>query len=216
MIFSKTKGFHHKSIPVGIKAIQKLGLENKFDIDMSTDASVFSSAKLRKYKAVVFLSPTGNNLLNEDQRAAFRRYIQSGGAFVGIHAATDCEFEWQWYGNLVGAYFGGHPAQQEAVLKVEDSGHASTRHLPKEWRRKDEWYNFKWMSPDIRVLIAIDENTYDAGSTKMGAQHPVAWYHEFEGGRSFYTALGHTDESYSDPLFLKHLLGGLEYALGRD
>jgi type 1 glutamine amidotransferase len=131
---------------------------------------------------------------------------------VGVHAATDTEFDWPWFGKLVGAYFVKHPAQQVAELNVINRKTISTAHLPEIWKRKDEWYNFKDISIDLNVLININENSYNGGSN--GANHPMAWYHDFEGGRSFYTGLGHTEESYTDPLFLQHLLGGIQYAMG--
>jgi type 1 glutamine amidotransferase len=214
LLFSKTKGFKHKSIPVGIKAIQKLGNENGFIVDTTTNAELFTERNLKQYKAVIFLSPTGD-VLNDTQQMAFEKYIQAGGGFVGIHSATDCEFDWAWYGNLVGAYFSSHPKQQMAVLKVTDANHIATKLLPTSWQRFDEWYNYKWMAPDLKVLLTIDETSYDAGKDKMGANHPMAWYHNYDGGRAFYTALGHTDESYVEPLFLQHLLGGLQYAMGQ-
>lgn len=213
LVFSKTKGFHHKSIPTGIKAIQKLGDENGFLVDTTTNSENFTESNLKQYKAVIFLSPTGD-VLNDEQQKAFEKYIEAGGGFMGIHSATDCEYDWPWYGNLVGAYFSAHPKQQMAVLKVVDASNISTKHLPTEWKRFDEWYNFKWMAPDLNILIKIDETSYDAGPKKMGENHPMAWYHKYDGGRSFYTALGHTDESYQDPLFLKHVLGGIKYAMG--
>lgn len=214
LIFSKTAGYHHHSIAAGITAIQQLGAAHQFVVDTTTDARKFTGDNLRQYEAVIFLSPTGD-VLDEVQQAAFEQYIHQGGGFVGVHAATDCEYKWAWYGQLVGAYFSMHPAQQTATLRVTDRHHLSTRHLPAAWERKDEWYGFKWMASDLHVLLEIDEKTYDAGKAPMGEHHPMAWYHEFEGGRAFYTALGHTDESYTDPLFLQHLLGGIQYALGR-
>lgn len=213
LIFSKTAKFHHQSIPAGITAIIKLGEENGFKVDTTTNSKKFTTENLKQYKAVIFLSPTGD-VLNNEQQEAFEQYIKKGGGFVGVHAATDCEYDWVWYGNLVGAYFVNHPKQQEAVLKVTDKKHLSTKHLPDEWKRKDEWYNYNWMAPDLKVLISIDETSYDAGKGKMGDNHPMAWYHDFDGGRSFYTALGHTDESYQEKPFLQHLLGGIKYAMG--
>ena len=217
LVFSKTAGFHHNSIAVGNLAIMKLGAENNFDVDTTTNAEAFTKSNLKQYKAVIFLSTTGlsTKLFTEEQKAAFQEYIKKGGGYVGIHAATDCCYDWQWYGNLSGAYFGSHPAQQEAVLDVVNTTNISTKHLPHEWKRKDEWYNFKWVATDLNVLIKIDEKSYNAGNLKMGDNHPMAWYHEYDGGKAFYTALGHTDESYSDPLFLKHVLGGINYVLGR-
>jgi type 1 glutamine amidotransferase len=212
LVFSKTAGFHHGSIAVGVPAIIKLGAENKFDVDTTTDAQKFTAANLKQYAAVVFLNTTGD-VLNAEQQTAFEGYIKSGKGFVGVHAATDTEYDWQWYGNLVGAYFKSHPAQQTATLNIVDAGHISTKHLPAQWSRKDEWYNYKWIGEGLHVLIKIDETSYTGGEN--GANHPMAWYHDYEGGRSFYTELGHTDESYADPLYLQHLLGGIKYAIGK-
>lgn len=214
LVFYKTAGFHHNSIAVGKVAIQKLGAENKFDVDTTLDAEKFTPGNLKQYKAIVFLNTTGD-VLNETQQEAFTNYIKAGGGFMGIHAATDCEYNWPWYGNLVGAYFGGHPAQQVATLNITDTKNAATKHLPNPWVRKDEWYNFKWMAEGLHELITIDESSYDPGKkfAPMG-HHPMAWYHEYDGGRSFYTELGHTDESFADPLYLQHILGGIKYAIG--
>ena len=210
LVFYKTAGYHHNSIAIGSKTIYQLGVDHKFGVDTTADAGVFTAANLKQYAAVVFLSTTGD-VLNADQQAAFEQYIRSGGGFVGIHAATDCEYDWQWYGNLVGAYFGSHPSQQEAVLNVVDRSHVSTKQLPETWKRKDEWYNFKWMATDLHVLIKIDETSYQGG--KNGTDHPMAWYHTYDGGKAFYTELGHTDESYADPLYVQHILGGIEWAM---
>jgi cytochrome c len=214
LVYSKTAGYHHASIAAGIKAIQKLGTENNFEVDSTTDSTYFTPQNLKKYNAVIFLSTTMNVLDNNGQ-AAFEKYIQSGGGYVGVHAASDTEYDWPWYNKLVGAQFKSHPKQQEAVLHVVDSSFIATKHLPREWKRFDEWYNFKNLMVDstYHVLITIDESSYKGGEN--GAFHPMAWYHDFDGGRAFYTELGHTDESYADPLFLNHLLGGINYAIGK-
>ncbi len=214
LVFCKTAGYHHSSIAVGIVAIQKLGAENNFNIDTSTDANNINSENLKQYKAVIFLSTTGD-ILNVEQQEAFKQYIEAGGGFMGIHAATDCEYDWPWYGNLVGAYFGGHPAEQVATLNIVDSKNPSTKHLPNPWQRKDEWYSFKWVAEGLHELITIDEKSYDLGKIAPMGHHPMAWYHEYDGGRSFYTELGHTEESFADPLYLQHILGGIEYAMGK-
>jgi len=214
LIFSKTLGFHHNSIKQGIEAIQKLGLAHKFEVDTTTNSSNFNTENLKQYAAVIFLSTTGD-VLNNEQQAAFEKYIQAGGGFAGIHSATDCEYNWPWYGKLAGAYFAGHPNQQDAILNVTNRSHISTKGLPEQWKRKDEWYNFRAVYDKINVLISIDEKSYDAGKNKMGDNHPIAWYHQYDGGRAFYTGLGHTEESFSEPLFLQHLLGGIKYAMGR-
>lgn len=211
LVFSKTAGFHHSSIKVGVAAIQKLGLENKFAVDTTISSEKFTSKNLKQYAAVVFLNTTGD-VLNDEQQKAFEQYIKGGGGYVGVHAATDTEYEWPWYGKLVGAWFINHPHQQVATLNVMNRNTIATKHLPEIWKRKDEWYNFKDISKDIKVLITIDESTYQGG--KNAPVHPMAWYHDFDGGRSFYTELGHVEESYADPLFLQHLLGGIQYAMG--
>lgn len=218
LVFSKTSGFVHTSIPNGIAAIQKLGAENGFNVDTTRDASYFNDDSLKNYAAVIFLSTT-EDVLNADQQVAFERYIQSGGGFAGVHAAADTEYSWGWYGRLVGGYFYDHPGildtfhnVQEGVFNVEDQNNNATKHLPKQWKRTDEFYSFKKLSNNIKVLINLDENSYQGGK-RMGT-HPMAWYHEYDGGRAFYTALGHTQESYTDPMYLRHLLGGIQYAIG--
>ncbi|MET3114225.1 cytochrome c [Pedobacter sp. CG_S7] len=213
LVFTKTAGFYHESIPLGVKAIEKLGNENNFEVDTTSNADFFIQDSLKKYAAIVFLHTTGD-LLNHYQEAEFERYIQAGGGFMGVHAAADAEYDWGWYNRLVGASFESHPEQQEAVLNVIDQNDPSTSHLPKQWKRKDEWYNFKKISKDLNILITIDESSYKGG--KNGGNHPMAWYHDFEGGRSFYTELGHTDESFQEPMYLKHILGGINYAIGEN
>jgi type 1 glutamine amidotransferase len=212
LLFYKTAGFYHGSIKPGIPAIMQLGAENKFIVDTTRDASQITPEVLREYKAVIFLNTTGD-ILNADQQTALEQFIRSGGGFVGIHAATDCEYGWKWYGNLVGAYFGGHPAVQEATLTVKDRRHPSTTSMATTFSHKDEWYNFKWIADDIKVLVSIDEKSYKGGTN--GDNHPISWYHAYDGGRSFYTAMGHTNENFSDPVFMKHLLGGIKYAIGK-
>lgn len=211
LVFSKTAGFHHNAIPAGIMAIQRMAMENKFIADTTTDATKINTVNLKQYAAVVFLNTTGD-IFNEQQEKAFEQYIRSGGGFVGVHAATDTEYGWPWYGKLAGAYFINHPAQQVAELNVLNRKTISTAHLPEVWKRKDEWYNFKDISGDLKILISINENSYKGGNN--GANHPMAWYHDFDGGRAFYTGLGHTQESYTEPFFLQHLLGGIQYAMG--
>jgi type 1 glutamine amidotransferase len=211
LVFSKTAGFKHSSIGVGVAAVQKLGAENKFEVDTTTNSGAFTPQNLEKYSAVIFMNTTGD-VLNDEQQKTFEQFINSGKGFVGVHSATDTEYGWPWYNKLVGAYFVSHPEQQMATLNVVDRKTIATKHLPEVWNRKDEWYNFKDINPDIKVLITIDETTYKGG--KNDNKHPMAWYHDFDGGRSFYTELGHVEESYTDPLFLSHLLGGIKYALG--
>jgi type 1 glutamine amidotransferase len=212
LIFCKTNGYHHASIAAGTVAIKKLGAENGFDVDVTEDSTKFRYKTLKKYSALIFLSPTGK-VFGPEEEQALQKYIHHGGGFLGIHAATDCEYNWQWYGDLVGGYFKSHPKQQQANIIVVDKDNPATKGLPETWSRWDEWYNFKYLNPNIHVLLKIDEKSYTGGEN--GDNHPMAWYHEYEGGRSFYIELGHTDESYSDPAYLGLLLGGIQYAMGR-
>jgi cytochrome c len=218
LVFSKTAGFYHESIVDGIAAIQKMGAENGFDVDTTTNAEMFNEENLSQYATVIWLSTTGD-VLNHYQEADFERYIQSGGGYVGVHAATDTEYHWGWYNRLAGAYFLDHPGindphpnVQDGSIHVTNRNHSTTRFLPEIWNRRDEWYSFKKLNPDVNVLMEIDEDSYKGG-VKMG-NHPVAWYHEFDGGRAFYTAGGHTKESFQEELFLKHLLEGIKYTIG--
>ena len=223
LVFFKTAGYKHGSIPSGIAAIQKLGAENKFDVDTTTDVTKFTKDNLKQYATIVFMSPTGKVFKDSVNKEALKNYINNGGGFLGVHSATDFEYDWAWYGKLVGGYFLGHPRKnvQEAVLTVVDNKNASTKTLPTTWKRTDEYYSFKPGSnpADLHVLITLDENTLAYATNedrlKMGANHPIAWYHDYDGGRAFYTALGHTNETFSDPLVLDHLRGALQYTMGK-
>lgn len=212
LVFSKTAGFRHASIGDGVEAIRKLGDQHGFSVQATEDAAAFTDDNLRAYDAVVFLNTTGD-VLDDAQQASFERYIRAGGAWVGVHAATDTEYDWPWYGRLAGARFDGHPAVQQASLTVVDGDHPATASLPATWARTDEWYDFRSINPEIHVLITIDESSYEGAAT--GEPHPMSWYHELDGGRAFYTAAGHTPASYTEPLYLEHLAGGIRWALRR-
>lgn len=212
LVFSKTKGFRHQSIGAGKRALMKLGDENGFKVDTTENSDLITPENLKNYKAIVFLSTTGD-ILNDQQQAALEQYIKKGGGFVGIHAAADTEYDWPWYNQLLGAYFMSHPKQQNVEIEVVDRNNIATKMLPARWKRFDELYNYKNIVPEIKVLMKLDEKTYEGG--KNGDNHPFAWYREFDGGRTFYTGGGHTDESYSEPLFMQHVLGGILYAMGK-
>jgi len=223
LIFSRTTGFRHtESIERGTAALAEL-----ICVDATEDPAVFSDAELAGYDVVIWLSTSGD-VLDADQRAAFERYIRAGHGYVGIHSAADTEYDWPWYGGLVGASFRDHPGGdvnpqfQVATINVEDRFSAATSMLPARWTREEEWYSFT-SNPrrDVHVLLAVDERTYDprgygepGGSPPMG-DHPIAWCRHYDGGRSFYTALGHKGEYWSEPLLLGHVLGGIEMAAGR-
>lgn len=211
LVFSGTKGFRHTSIANGKTALLKMGIEKNWKVDTTEDAKVFSGENLKQYGAVVFLNTTGN-ILNDQQQIAFQQYIQAGGGFVGIHSATDTEYDWPWYNNLVGAYFESHPKNQTALYNVVNKDHPAVSFMPDTLRRLEEIYNFKSFKKElVTVLITIDEKTYTGG--KMPDYHPIAWYHKYDGGRSFYTEWGHTTEAYTEPLFLQHIEGAIKWAL---
>ena len=215
LVFSKTMGFRHDSIEPGIEALKKMASEKGFEADFTEDATAFTEKNLGQYSAVVFLNTTGD-VLDNRQQEAFERYIQAGGGYVGIHSATDTEYDWPWYGELAGAWFLDHPNDPSNVQKgnftVVEKDHWATEGMPEHFEHTDEFYNFKNLSRHIHPLLTIDETSYIGG--KNPDFHPMSWYHEFDGGRSFYTALGHTRESFEDPLFLNHLWGGIRYASG--
>ncbi|MFM7209116.1 MAG: ThuA domain-containing protein [Verrucomicrobiota bacterium] len=233
LVFSKTAGFRHKdSIPVGNELLKKQFESLGLQVDLSEDSAVFTSQNLARYRVVAFMSTTGDIMPpsvakdaapevkaaaekeGDARRKAFEQWMEAGGGFVGVHAASDTEYKWPWYGKMIGGYFNGHPAIQEAVLRPAVTDHPSTVHLPRNWKRRDEWYNFrKPMQRDIEILLTIDETSYDAGKSAMGSHHPMAWCKEVGQGRMFYTAGGHTKESFSEDLFVLHLLGGIRWVI---
>ncbi|HEX9342460.1 MAG TPA: ThuA domain-containing protein [Actinomycetota bacterium] len=213
LVFSKTAGFRHASIPAGIAAIQELGRGNGFAVDATEDATRISDAGLAPYRVLVFLSTTGD-FLDSAQQAALQRWVERGGGWVGIHAAADAEYHWAFYGELVGAWFARHPKVQRATIHVTDRRHPATAALPETWTRTDEWYDFKTNPRGaVHVLATVAESSYQGGS--MGADHPIIWCHPVGAGRSFYTALGHTTESFAEPLYLAQLLGAIRWAGGQ-
>jgi type 1 glutamine amidotransferase len=220
LVYSRTTGYRHASIPAGIAALEKLGSRHGFTVEASEGVHSFRPGRLERYAAVVFLSTSGT-VLDEPGRAALTHYLRQGGSWLGIHAASTTEYEWPWFEGLVGAWFDQHPEIQPAVLTVEDRDHPATEFLGAHWDRTDEWYAFRSNPRERaeadgtieadkpRILLTVDETTYRGGT--MGADHPLAWCREYDGGRSFYTALGHAEETYQDPEFLAHLLGALRW-----
>ncbi|MFE7773468.1 ThuA domain-containing protein [Streptomyces sp. NPDC057445] len=213
LVFSRTAGFRHDSIPAGVVALKELGKTSNITVDATEEAAQFTTGNLARYDAVVFLSTTGD-VLNAEQQKAFENYVATGGGYMGVHAAADTEYDWEFYGGLVGAYFQSHPQIQKATVRVEDHVHPATSHLDEVWERTDEWYNYR-TNPrgQARVLATLDETTYVGGTMK--GDHPIAWCQNYQGGRAFYTGGGHTKESYTEPAFRQHLLGGLRYASGQ-
>ncbi|WP_149549464.1 lectin [Streptomyces marokkonensis] len=212
LVFSRTAGFRHSSIDEGITALRDLGTANNFTVTATEDPAAFTTANLAQYRTVVFLSTTGD-VLGPAQQTAFEQYMGAGGGYVGIHAAADTEYDWPFYEGLAGALFQSHPAIQPATVKVEDRAHDATAHLGRTWQRTDEWYNYR-TNPrtTAHVLASLDESSYSGGT--MSGDHPIAWCKDYAGGRAFYTGGGHTEESYADPVFRRHLLGGIRWAAG--
>mgnify|MGYP000995366880 CR=1 FL=1 len=216
LVFSKTLGFRHSSITNGIATIRQLGAENGFTVDATEDSSAFTSANLARYQAVVFLSVTGD-VLNEEQENAFREYVLGGGGLAVIHGAlfgpSACEEKWAWYGEATCATFRNHSAIVPAMVDIEDRQNPSTAELPEHWNRTDEWYNYEVNPRGIaRILATVDESTYRGGT--MGSDHPVMWCKKVGKGRIWYTAMGHTESSFAEPLLQKHLLGGIQLVAG--
>ena len=222
LLFSKTAGWHHDSINAGVTAIQDLGKLHDFNVFWTEDASrVMNDKELAKYKVVIFLLTSGD-VLNDEQQGAVERFIKAGGGFVGIHSASDTEYGWPWYTKMVGRMFHIHPPVQTATMKVEDYNFPGMDRFPKRFLTTEEWYEFDApLSDKLHYLLSVDEKTYKTNvvwadrhleGKGMGDFHPMAWYQEYDGGRSFYTALGHLSATYKDPTFMHHIYGGIYWA----
>lgn len=219
-LFTKTAGWHHESINAGVDAIKKLAEDHFFELVWSDHASRwFTDDMMKQFDVLIFLNTT-EDVLNENEQAVMQRFIQSGKGFVGIHAASDTEYDWPWYNQLVGRMFRIHPAIQTAKIKVVDRNFPGMERMPDSYWWTDEWYEFdEEKVTGLHYLLTVDESTYapqaDWGRVAgkgMGDFHPISWYHEIDGGRSFYTALGHLPSKFSEPLFLDHIFGGIYWA----
>ena len=212
MVFSRTMGFRHGSIPSGIKAMREIGKEFGFRVEATEDPTWFRPEMLARFAGVVFLNTTGD-VLDDEQQKCFESFIRGGGGYVGVHSAADTEYDWPWYGRLVGGWFKTHPAIQRADVNVENRRFPATSFLPETWSRTDEWYVYRENPrPRVNVLLSLDESTYEGGG--MNGDHPIAWYQDFDGGRAFYTGGGHTKDSYAEPLFRRHLGEAVMWAAG--
>jgi type 1 glutamine amidotransferase len=215
LCYSRTVGFRHDTIADGIEALVSLGEARGWKVEASEDPASFQASRLALFDLVLFLNTNGV-VLGDREREAFASFVRSGKGFVGVHGAAATEPDWDFYQGLVGASFKAHPEVQPALVRVEDAAHPATLGLPREWRRTDEWYGFQTNPrPNVHVLLTLDEASYAPGDGAMGSDHPIAWCHEYEGGRAFYTALGHTPESYREASYLAHLSGGVAWALGK-
>ena len=211
LVITETKGFVHRSaIKAGKELIANIGKKNSFNVYHSKNSGVITIENLSNISSIIFLNTTGD-ILNTTEQQIMEDFIRSGKGFVGIHSAADTEYKWSWYGKLVGGYFRNHPpGTSYATIQTINNNHISTKHLNDSWEIRDEWYNYYDMNPGINVLLNLDESTYYGG--KHGENHPITWFHEYDGGRAFYTGLGHLAKTYSDKRFIKLLEGGILYA----
>ena len=213
LVITETKGFVHKSIGAGLELIKTLGDDNKFNVFSSNSSDVITRENLKNISSIIFLNTTGD-ILNLSEQEVIEEFIGNGKGFLGIHSATDTEYDWKWYGGLVGAYFSNHPPGTAlAKINIIDNNHIATQNFDKDWEIRDEWYNFYNMNKNINVLLNLDETSYRGG--EHGENHPITWFHEYSGGRSFYTGLGHLAEIYSNARFVDLLRGGILYVSGK-
>lgn len=219
LLFTKTAGWHHNSVLEGVKGMQQLSEKHFFDVDWHEDANHFNEKKLNEYDVVVFLQTTGD-ILNNEQQKAFEEFIASGKGFVGIHSAADTEKDWAWYRGLVGHTFVIHPTIQTAKVSIEDNGFPGTELFPSSFLWTDEYYHYSDAhSSNLKYVLTVDEKTYEPAAqwgdlkvSGMGSFHPIAWYQNYQGGRSFYTGLGHLASAYQDEKVLHHIYGGIYWA----
>ena len=226
LAFSRTTGFYHDSKPAAIKALYEIAHENKWKITFTEDSTFFSEQELMKYDAVIFLLTSGNNLLNEEAKLAFQKYIENGGGFVGIHTATDTEYKWPFFEILLGAHFLGHPPVHEGKLIIENRIHPATLCFGADTLKwKDEFYSFDRnprKNSNVKVLVSIDENSYNINENLwfknvnivMG-DHPLIWCQNIGRGRSIQSALGHTADLYGMEIFRQHIRGAILWAAGK-
>ncbi|MEV7894547.1 ThuA domain-containing protein [Streptomyces cyaneofuscatus] len=218
LVYSEVTNFTHDSIPAGIEAVKKLGAEHGFEVEATEDSAVFNDADLGRFQAVVFnntnSTPEKGDLLTADERAALQRFIRAGGGWVGVHAASASERDWDWYEGLVGAIFDQHPEVQTGRVKVLDRAHPSTEHLPDLWERTEEWYN--WRSNPTSKVHTLAQIKVRDGVTGLdeGVDHPFSWCQNYDGGRSWFTAGGHDKAAFQEEAFVRHLLGGIQWAAG--
>lgn len=216
LVFSKTSGFRHASVSSGLKMLYDLSPDQNWVITATEDATLFDSDFLKNFDVTVFLNPTGD-AIDEAGQADFEKFMKSGKGFVGIHAAADFEYEWPFYGNLVGGYFKTHPPAQEGTVIFEDHNHPAMEPFKgmDSYTTFDEWYTFKENPrPNVNVLASLDENSVKKAKNddwKMG-DHPLIWWQEENGIRSFYTVFGHTHEAFQDELIIEHIKNAVNWA----
>jgi hypothetical protein len=219
LLVTTTRGWHHEALHYGVVALNELAEKKEFDLTLLQDPNSITDKNLTQYQVIIFLHTTGD-IFDSLQQKVMERFIQAGKGFVGIHSASDTEYDWAWYTKLVGRMFTIHPPTQPAKLKVVDAKFPGLQGFADGGLWTDEWYEF---SPEkaqgLNYILSVDESTYDVKvqwgekkGTGMGTMHPIAWYHNFDGGRSFYTALGHVPANFKDNAFLEHIYAGIRWA----
>lgn len=224
LVYTKNgKGYVHDNIPYAVKSIQKLGEEHRFKVTVSDNPSVFTDDNLKQYDILLFPSTNNDVFDNDDQRLAFRRFIQAGGGFVGLHSVVGTERKWEWFKQMVGGTFVWHPKFQSYQLNVIDAAHPSVKGIPTVWEKEDECYFIKEVYPGIKVTLAHDLETLDqsekeridASSVPYSKLYPAVWHHNFDGGHIWVSALGHDIKDYEDPIFLQHVVQGMQFVAGQ-
>jgi len=220
LVYTKNgKGYVHDNIASAVKSIQELGIANNFKVDTSGDAAVFTEANLKKYTLLIFTSTNNDVFDTDDQRVAFRRYIEAGGGFVGVHSVTGTERNWKWFKQMIGETFSWHAKFQKFSVKNIDPSHPSMKDVPAVWQREDECYFGKELYPGMKVLMvhvlsSLQTDQTDLVQKNQGSfvdYYPAVWYQNFEGGTIWITTLGHSKETYQDPVYKNHLLQGIKY-----
>jgi len=221
LVYSGSTGYRHESIPAAVEALKAIGAKAGYTVDASEDPEVFSAENLKQYKILVLISNSTDPKKPESEwftgsrRDALQGFLKDGKGVIGLHAAADSHYNWPWYGQMIGGYFERHPkGTPKGTLTVVDAKHPATAKLPKTIERNDEWYYYKDFNPTMRVLVTIDPASIGDGETDVNP-NPLVWCHDFGGGRVFYSALGHTPESYSEPYMVNLLAGALAYAAGK-
>ena len=211
LVFSKTEGYRHQNIEIGVASFRTLAANKSWKMTTTEDATYFNDKFLSKIDVVVFFNTTGD-ILNSSEEIALEGFIKSGGGFLGIHAAADTEYDWPFYQELIAAHFASHPPTQKARLIVhQETNHPAIGHLGNEWSLRDEWYSFKEpLKSHATLLMEVDDSSL-SGKIPLTESHPIAWAHEKYGGRSMYTGIGHTAEQFSDPVYLEHIARSVEW-----
>jgi len=217
LLFSLATGWVHDSIPAGVEALTALGEREGYSVINSEDPAIFNDEDLAEFDAIIFLnSTTGKEVENEwfvaERREALQDFVRAGKGIVGIHGASDSHYSWDWYGDMIGGYFERHPeGTPTGELSVVNAGHPSTTHMDPVFSRTDEWYWIADFEPSVNLLVTLDPESI---GEPAGEEKPISWSQDFDGGRVFYTSMGHTIDTYSDPVFLDHVAGGMAWVLG--